>query len=132
MQIKRGSAPPTVEREIDVELSREEVLAILGAYARRKFGTDKFRFDDIQVIANKDAAGQMALSGVTLLGVEVLTLQYPEDFAPVKVTPTAPPTPAPVVPAKQPVIHVGPPAVMPAPLKDLAKAAAEQAEQAQK
>jgi hypothetical protein len=85
MQIKRGTAPTTVEREIDVEVTKAEVIAILGAYAKRKFGTDKLRFEDIQVVASQDASGNMVFSGATLLGVEVLPLEYPEGFAPVKV-----------------------------------------------
>jgi hypothetical protein len=59
MQLKRGTAPTTVEREIDIEITRAEVIAILGAYAKRKFGTDKLRFDDIQVVADKDASNNM-------------------------------------------------------------------------
>jgi hypothetical protein len=124
MQLKRGSAPETVEREIDVDLTREEVIAILGAYLKRKIGTDKLRFDDISVIAGKDAAGQMVFSGATMLGVEILPLQYAEDHAPVKVgTPPAASCP--------PVTKVAAPK-LPTPLQDLAAAAAAQASEVKK
>ena len=89
MQLKRGNAPQTVDREIDVEITREEVITILSSFVKRKMAVDnvipKVQFDDLSIIAVKGDDGEMKLTGITLLGIETLPLQYPEGHAPVKV-----------------------------------------------
>ena len=125
MQIRRGNGPATVEREIDIIITRDEVIGILGQYIKRKLNTDQMRFDEIAVEAVKNEDGNDALkfSGVTLMGVEILSLQYPEGNAPVKAQPAAERLGA-KPPVKPPVKPPLPPS-----LQSIAAAAAAQAKQ---
>ena len=138
MQLKRGTGPLTVDREIDVEITREEVISILSNFVKRKMAVDNVvpnvSFDDLSVVAAKDNVGNMTLTGITLLGVETLPLEYPDGHAPVKVQQATMPTiPIPVAPTK-PVIKTGAlhgteaiPSLLPPALQSVADAAQKQA-----
>lgn len=72
MEIKRGTPPSHVERSIQIEMSREEVLSILVTHVKRKLQNDRLHLDDIEVVGSPDAK----LEAMTLTGAEVIPLNW--------------------------------------------------------
>jgi hypothetical protein len=96
MQIRKGAQPANVEREFNVDLSRDEVMNILIAALKSKLGPN-VRLSDIQVAGDENDR----LQSVTLKGIETIPLLWKPD-EPQK--PTAPPTvvQTPTAPARIP------------------------------
>lgn len=86
MQVRKGTPPPTVERELAVDLTRDEVLAVLVNYVKTKLGPN-LRFDDIQVTGDEHDK----LHSVTISGIEVVQLAWKNPQDPVVPTPPAVP-----------------------------------------
>ncbi len=88
MQIRKGTPPPSVERELAVDLTRDEVLAVLVNYIKTKLGSN-VRLSDISVAADE----LDKLTSVTISGVEVIPLVWKANDDVAK--PTQAPTPQP-------------------------------------
>ena len=98
MKIARGERPQTIDRPVSVEISREEIIAILGGAIKRKFGVERLRFEDVAILGNSD----MRFEGVILKGIETLAIPW-------TVTPVQPlPAPEPEVPEATPPVNTEP------------------------
>lgn len=71
MQIIRGDPPTVIERPIDIEFSREEVIQILTSHVKAKAG-DRMRLDDIEVYGLPDGK----LETIRLIGVEDIPINW--------------------------------------------------------
>jgi hypothetical protein len=69
MKINRKPAPVFIERDIEVELEREEIISVLTEYARVKLGSHEVSFGDITVAAD---ASNSRMEKITLVGIEKL------------------------------------------------------------
>lgn len=76
MQVRKSTPPPTIERELDVDLTREEVISALVKYVKSSLGPN-FKFDDIQVTGDD----QNKLKSVVLSGVEIVALNWRQNLA---------------------------------------------------
>lgn len=86
MQVRKGTPPASVERPVAVDITREEIMALIVTHLKSKLGAN-FRFDDnIQVIADE----LDKVTTVTVTGVEVIPLNWAERDAAAK-TPAKPP-----------------------------------------
>lgn len=74
MEIKRGAPPTHVDRELIVDMGREEILNILSFYVKKKINNDLVKLDNIEVVGTAD--GQ--LESMTLVGVESIPLKWKE------------------------------------------------------
>lgn len=74
MEIKRGTPPTHVDRELIVDMGREEILNILSFYIKKKINNDLVKLDNIEVVGSAD--GQ--LESMTLVGVESIPLKWKE------------------------------------------------------
>jgi hypothetical protein len=74
MEIKRGTPPTHVDRELIVDMGREEILNILSFYVKKKINNDLVKLDNIEVVGSAD--GQ--LESMTLVGVESIPLKWKE------------------------------------------------------
>lgn len=76
MEVRRGNPPQTIERQISVDLNRDEILAVVVNHIKSKIGPN-LRFDDIQVAGDENDRLQF----VTVSGVEVVQLSWKDEKA---------------------------------------------------
>ena len=95
MNVRKSEPPKTIERELAVELTRDEIFGILHAYLKQKMPTFPLRFDEIQVVGDPDGK----LQSLELSGVEVIPINWdklksadPVTIPSVGTQPTTPPT----------------------------------------
>lgn len=74
MEIKRGTPPTHVDRELIVDMGREEILSILSFYVKKKINNELVKLDNIEVVGSAD--GQ--LESMTLVGIESIPLKWRE------------------------------------------------------
>jgi hypothetical protein len=72
MNVRKSEPPKTIERELAVELTRDEIFGILHAYLKQKMPTFPLRFDEIQVVGDPDGK----LQSLELSGVEVIPINW--------------------------------------------------------
>jgi hypothetical protein len=93
MQVRKGNPPAMVERPVEVDLSREEVLTVIVNYVKAKLGVN-YNFNDIKVAGDEHDK----LQSVSISGSEIIPLTWKADDAtstvkPVPTPVTTPPTP---------------------------------------
>jgi hypothetical protein len=80
MNIRKGDPPKAVERQVTIELTRDEVLSILVSHLKLKLQGYPIRFEEIQVAGDDNGA----LTLFELSGVEVIPLNWDKQDKPEK------------------------------------------------
>lgn len=84
MDIKRGKPPTFVERELVVDVTRDEIIAIVTSYIKKRLNTENVKLDDVEVVGSADGK----LESMTLVGSEQIPLTWKDNS-----TTTQPSTP---------------------------------------
>jgi hypothetical protein len=96
MKVLRGTPPPTVDREIAVDLTRDEVMAVLVKYAKEQIGPN-LRLEELSVVGDEHGN----LVSMTLGGNEIVPIIWNSTTS--QATPSSTSATPPATPADKPV-----------------------------